>query len=146
MKHYFIYFLVLVSVSFLACSNDDDGGGCSANGGPIAITVDGVPMTNVTGSASVFTNSITVSINGVSSNNSSVFFTAPNMLGTYNLNFDLTGDSRTVTAFVPAESLNVILSEGCYEVVSISDSEVVVRFNVAEDNTSVKGELALSVL
>lgn len=144
MKNFLLYFLMFVSVSFIACSDDDDSA-CAGNSGPLAVMVDGASMVNATGTAEINASSIRVNITGSSSNNSTIFFTAPNTVGTYDLSLGQT-DSRTVTAFVPAETLNIILTSGCYEIVSISDSQVVMRFNIDEDGDSIKGEIALNVV
>lgn len=145
MKNYLLCFLTLFSLSFLACSNDDDGGNdCSGKETPISVIVEGIALSNVTGTASVNGSEISVSIVGSSSNNARVFFTCPNEVGTYNLS--LSGqEARTVTAFVPAEILNIILTSGCYDIVSIDNDDVVMRFHINEDDTAINGEISLNV-
>lgn len=144
MKKYSFYLLAFLCLSFAACSDDDS---CSGKTEAISVVVEGVTMTNITGTAFLNEESISINIAGDSANDASVFFSCPRSVDTYDLNFDLTGNtgSRTITAFVPAETLNVILSTGCFDVVSIDDSEVVMRFNVNEDETNINGEIALTV-
>ncbi|MFT6014173.1 MAG: hypothetical protein ACI860_001887 [Chitinophagales bacterium] len=146
MKNHFLYLLAFICISFVACSNDDDDS-CSGKTEAISIIVENLPMANITGTASVNGDNISVDIGGDSSNNSKVFFSCPNAIGTYDLNLDFSGqsESQTVTAFVPAETLNVILSSGCFEIVSIDASDVVMRFNVNEGDASINGEIALDV-
>ena len=142
LKNYFFCLVAFSILSFVSCSNDDDAS-CSTKTDPISIEVEGVSMSNITGTASVSSDEISIDIDGDSANNASVFFDCPNTEGTYDLNFS---EGPTVTAFVPAEVLNIILTTGCIEVVSVDDSEVVMRFNVNEDGTGINDEITLDVL
>jgi len=145
MKKYTIYFLSFLCFSFIACSSDDDS--CSGKTEAISIEVEGVEMSNITGTASINQSLIGINISGNSTNESEVFFSSPNAVGTYDLNLDFSGEleSRTVTAFVPDGFVNIILSSGCYEVVSIDATDVVMRFNINENDTSINGEISLEV-
>jgi len=147
MKYSFLYLFTFLFISLVSCS-DDDSGSCTDNIDNLSVRVDDVAMSRPSGSASVSTDEISVDINGNSSNNSSIFFSCPNIVGVYDLNLDFSGgsDSQTITAFVPEDNFNIILSSGCFEIVSIDDSEVVMRFDVSEDNTELKGEINLDVL
>lgn len=146
MKNYIFYLIALTVFSFTACS-DSDGGSCSDRTETLSVIVQGAEMTNIAGNATVGSENISINIGGDSSNDSRVFFSCPNAVGTYDLKLDLSGgDSQTVTAFVPAEAFNIILTTGCFEIVSIGESEVVMRFSINEDTTSLMGEIALEVI
>ena len=139
----------ILNISFLAClfiaCGDDAGSDCSSQTQAIAITVEGESMSDISGTVDVSDDRLSIDIDGTSANNATIFFSCPNEVGEYDLNFSLSSDAQTVTAFVPAESLNVILSTGCIQVVSVSDQEVVMRFNIAEDQTSINGQITLDV-
>ncbi len=78
----------------------------------------------------------------------SVFFSIPNAVGIYELNFNLDGseDARTVTLFNPAETLNIIATEGAVEILSISDTEVTGRLDVrALEGNAVNGNFTVVI-
>ena len=149
MKNLFFFLSIIICFSFVACSDDGDGdNNCSGKTEAISISIENAALSNISGSASISGENISVDIDGDAENNARIFFTAPNTEGTYDLSFDLSGntESRTVTAYVPADALNIILSTGCYEIVSINDTEVIMRFNINEDVTSINGEITLEVI
>jgi hypothetical protein len=142
MKNHFLYFLAFTCISIAACS-DKESNLCAGKTEAISIKVEGVAMSNITGTAYVTADEISVDINGDSANDASVFFSCPKTEGTIDLK--LGAESQTITAFVPADVLNIFLTTGCFEIVSITDSKIVMRFNVNEDDTSINGEITLDV-
>jgi len=144
-----LYLIALLCLSLVACSSDDDrpdsiSNVCAPSANPITIIVENETMSNITGVASIIDERITVNISGDSANDASVFFSCPNAIGTYELS--LAGDeTQTVTAFVPATTLNIILSTGCFEIVSINAMEVVMRFSIDDFDTVINGAINLEV-
>jgi len=100
----------------------------------------------ISGAANVYADRISVDIICTSANNRTILFNVRNAVGSYNLSLSLSGgDSQTITMFIPADNLNVILSEGCFEVVTVDTDNVVMRFDVKEDDNVISGEISLEV-
>jgi len=77
-----------------------------------------------------------------------VFFDVPNAVGVYELSFSLTDaeNGRTVTLFNPANTLNIIATEGAVEILSITDTEVSGRLDVrGGDDDSVNGNFTVTI-
>ena len=73
--------------------------------------------------------------------NVSVFFSLPAEVGVYNLNIDLSNlDGQTATLFDPAETLNIIATQGAIEILTITDTLVTGRLDVRDGSgNSVNG-------
>lgn len=78
----------------------------------------------------------------------SVFFSAPNAVGIYELVFDFDdfSKSRTVTLFDASEVLNVIATEGAIEILTITSDEITGRIDARADGESfVNGNFTATV-
>jgi hypothetical protein len=63
-----------------------------------------------------------------------VFFSCPNAVGLYELDFEGTGSGQTVTLFDYAEVFNYISNEGAVEILSITETSVTGRIDARGDD------------
>ncbi len=143
----FFIFLSILSMAFFACS-DDDGDGNSSNceltstatatgklngdvwtfqGGRGSINpADSIMTVRMFGMDEDLSNGI---CNVGLGSNDRIFFDVPAEVGEYALN----SSGGTITMYDVDANLNYLVSSGCMEITSVTDTEITIVFNIGSD-------------
>lgn len=161
MKNLFNVLVIFALGLMMTSCGDDEGSSpnCNFSSGNLTGKIENVDWAFDTGKYSQFEDSdgTTLSINMFSSldsaadpcsvfgSNDRIFFSMPATLGVTELSFDFSDpNSQTVTLFDEEGFVNVIASDGCIELFTITDTEVTGRMNVSSGTDNfVNGEFTL---
>jgi len=159
-------FKLLLQVSLLftvlfvsACGDDDEEAGTSVNflDQNVQGQIDGVSFSLGEGRADVINDELSIDFFDANEqiddvcdffgfgDEINVFFTVPNEVGLFPLNFDFTSGGQTVTFFNPDGNLNIFASDGAIEILTITDTQVTGRIDARAGDDAINGNFTLTI-
>ncbi len=152
----FLPLLAICALVLFSCKDDTDS--CEFSTTTLSGKIEGNDWTFQGGSATNSNGELDVDLFGMDEDltngpcgiffgsSLTAFFSIPAEVGQYPLDFSFTSGGQTVTLFDPSTANNIIVSDGCVEIVSITDTEAVLRFNIENDgNNFLRGEATLTI-